>query len=243
MNQTTAKLALVSGGSRGLGAALVEEFTAREFRVLEFSRTAPHACSVHCDFSIPQQVSELVAQSLEPLAQKAWDEIVLVNNAGTLAPMGPVSQKNPLDVIANTQVNFTSPVLWISEAMRVFQSQACPKTVVNISSGAAAKGYAGWSLYCAAKAGLENFVRALALEQALQTHPFTAINIVPGVIDTGMQESIRNADLADFPTRARFVQLKESGSLSSPQKVALAVLKILASDPKSGERYDVANFF
>jgi len=237
------KLVIISGGSRGLGAALFAEFSTKQFTLVEFSRSAPHSYSVPCDFSDPTQVQTVVAKALQPLISQAWEEIVVINNAGTLFPMGATQQKETADILKNIQVNFSSSIVFITEALKAFQAHPCKKTVVNISSGAAAKGYAGWSLYCAAKAGLENFIRAIAIEQQLQKSPFTAINIVPGIIDTQMQESIRAASLTDFPTRARFEQFKESGALSSPQKVASAVLKILASNPQSGERFDVANFF
>ncbi len=46
---------------------------------------------------------------------------------------------------------------------------------------------------------MENYIRAVALEQALRPHPIRAISISPGVMDTAMQDSVRSADVGDFP--------------------------------------------
>ena len=111
--------------------------------------------------------------------------------------------------------------------------------IVNVSSGAALKGYAGWSLYCASKAGMEGFIRALAAEERHQEHPFLAISVDPGVIDTEMQASIRAASVTDFPDVERFIRRKSDGGLSSPQSVADAILRIVSSPGLvPGQRYE-----
>ena len=100
------------------------------------------------------------------------------------------------------------------------------------------KGYAGWSLYCAAKAAMEGFVRALAVEEQHQDQPFVCVSIDPGVIDTEMQALIRETSVADFPDVERFTKRKQDGGLSSPESVAAAIIKLMAQDLKAGGRYD-----
>jgi NAD(P)-dependent dehydrogenase (short-subunit alcohol dehydrogenase family) len=113
----------------------------------------------------------------------------------------------------------------------------------NISSGAALYGYGGWTLYCAAKAGLENFIRALATEQKMEAHPFIAVNINPGVMDTEMQALIRATSAADFPDVGRFVHRKEQGELALPDGVAAAIMRIVESAAlESGARYNSADY-
>lgn len=110
---------------------------------------------------------------------------------------------------------------------------------MNVSSGAALKGYAGWSLYCASKAGMEGFIRALAAEERHQEYPFLAISVDPGVIDTEMQASIRAASVTDFPDVERFIRRKNEGGLSSPGSVAGAILRIVSSpELVAGQRYE-----
>ncbi|MBV8633018.1 MAG: SDR family NAD(P)-dependent oxidoreductase, partial [Burkholderiaceae bacterium] len=124
---------------------------------------------------------------------------------------------------------------------RTFEQSGAELTLVNISSGASSKGYAGWPLYCAAKAGLENFIRSLAAEQAGAAHPMTCLNIEPGVVDTDMQTQIRETGAELFPEVARFIELKKSGKLRSPKSVARAIIDIVDSKPENGARYRIAD--
>lgn len=234
------RLALVTGGSRGLGRALCDQLQASGYQVVEWSRTAPHPFSVRLDLSAPGAARAAAAASLADITTAGCEDIVVLNNAGTLAPIGPASRKPPGDVLENLNVNFTSAILLLSEVVSRFQNVACRKVIANISSGAALKGYAGWSLYCAAKAGMEGYIRALAVEQREEQHPFTAINIDPGVIDTDMQGLIRTAGKHDFPEVERFIRRKNEGGLASPARVASAVLNVLSrADLTAGMRYEV----
>jgi len=236
------RLAILTGGSRGLGLALCETLAERGYRILEFSRSAPHAYSTRVDLSSPSDSHRIAAAAITSLGGEHVEELLVINNAGTLEPIGPASRKEPAAMLANLNTNFTSAILVLTEIVSHFQGTACRKVLANISSGAAQKGYAGWSLYCAAKAGMENYIRALALEQQGEPHPFIPINVDPGVIDTEMQASIRSSSAADFPERERFVKRKEQGALVPPVEVAAAVCRILELPSLSyGARYEVGN--
>ena len=236
------RLAILTGGSKGLGLALCEEFAGRGYRVLEFSRNAPHAYSVHVDLSSPSDSHRIAAAAIASLGAEHLEELLVVNNAGTLDPIGPASCKEPAAVQANLNTNFTSAILVLTATVAHFQGTPCRKVLANISSGAAQKGYAGWSLYCAAKAGMENYIRALALEQQGEPHPFIPVNVDPGVIDTEMQALIRSSSASDFPEIERFVKRKEQGALVPPVKVAAAVCRILELPSLSyGARYEVGD--
>ena len=236
----SAKLVLISGGSRGLGQALCAAYIALGYEVVEFSRTAPHDYSVDADLFDPEGAARIFEDTLRPLAARKWDEIVVIHNAGVLNPIGPVANKPTAHVLANINTNITSAMLFLREALRQFQSHDCRKTLVNISSGAALKGYAGWSLYCAGKAAIENFVRAVALEQAQEAAPFVAVNVDPGVMDTQMQATIRQTSPDDFPEVERFVQRKLLGNLRAAKDIAAAVVRIVAGQLEGGSRVDAA---
>ena len=237
------KLALVTGGSRGLGLALCQALHVRGYRVLEFSRSAPHPFSVRLDLSEPLASQNAVSSAIQRFSEEPLEELLVLSNAGTLTPIGPVAGQSPESAAATLHVNLTGPVLSLAAIVSTFQASSCRKVIGNISSGAASRGYSGWSLYCAAKAGMENFVRAFALEQQQQTWPFLAVNIDPGVIDTDMQASIRAASVNDFPDVHRFIRRKEEGGLASPEDVAERVLRIMWEPSlQSGHRYDVADF-
>ncbi|MDD2344087.1 MAG: SDR family NAD(P)-dependent oxidoreductase [Tolumonas sp.] len=233
------KLAIISGGSKGLGHAIAEKLIVAGYQVVEFSRSAPHAYSIKLDFSAPDLMLPALSANLETLAAKQWDEIVVVSNAASLSPIGPTSKKNSMAVLANININFTSAILFMSEVIKHFQSHPCRKVLASISSGAALKAYSGWSLYCSAKAGLESYVRTVAVEQETETSPFVMLNIDPGVMDTDMQSLIRSSHKDDFPAVDYFIHRKESGELRTPDQVAIGVVKILHSDATSGTRIAV----
>ena len=236
------RLAVISGASRGLGAALARNYLDLGYQVLEFSRSAPHDYSVPADFSDPLRAVETVARELSVLSALNFEEIVVVSNAGTVQPVGPAPRKDPAELSANLNVNVVSAVLFIAEAVRQFQGHPCRKTVVNITSGAALRAYFGWSLYCSAKAGMESFIRTLALEQDAEPHPFHAISIEPGIIDTKMQSVLRGASELDFPDLRRFQDLKHSGALRPPAEVADLVVRIVRQNSGNGLRYSVRDF-
>ncbi|WP_085314384.1 SDR family NAD(P)-dependent oxidoreductase [Derxia lacustris] len=235
-----ARLAIVTGGSRGLGAALVAALSAAGWEVVEFSRAAPHAGSVEVDLGDLANAAPLLDEKLAQLAARDWDEVLAVMNAATLTPIGPTARKPLPELLANLDLNFAAPVLFAALFVRHFQPHAARKLLANISSGAALKGYAGWSLYCAAKAGLENHIRAIALEQAGEAQPVLAVNVDPGVMDTDMQAEIRATGAEDFPAVARFVGLHAEGVLRAPAEAAAVILAELARVTEGGGRIDTA---
>jgi len=237
------RLALITGGSRGLGLALVERLQQAGYTVIDFSRSAPHPFSVRVDLTQPTEFGAILDRTLAEIDPATVQDLLVLNNAGSLDPIGPAATKARSDVLANLAANVSSAIVFLAAVVGRFQDTAGRKVIINISSGAALRGYAGWSLYCAAKAGLDNFVRALAVEQQASPTPFVPVNVGPGVIDTDMQANIRAASVQDFPDVARFIERKEQGELRTPAVVAAAVLAIAGHDAlKPGERYDVADF-
>jgi benzil reductase ((S)-benzoin forming) len=174
------RLAVITGGSRGLGAALCDRYRGQGWDVLEFSRSAPHPFSVPLDLSDVRKASEVFCAEFERYADEELIEVVGVGNASLLGPVGPVEYAPLEGVVSHLHTNVISAVLFARAFVSAFQEHACPKTFVNISSGAAGRGVAGWSLYCASKAALENYVRSVAEEQSAQTHPYHRDQCQPG---------------------------------------------------------------
>jgi len=230
-------LAIVTGGSRGIGKALIDQYQDAEWNTLELSRSGTGLHHVAVDLANLDASFEVLEAQFQTLAKTPWERVVFVNNAGLLTPIGSVDSLADQKIEYNLTVNFVSAIRILSAFVRSFKTTLSRITIVNVSSGAAFKGYAGWSLYCASKAGMDNYIRALAAEQSNSPNPIVCINIEPGVVDTEMQTEIRQADPANFPDVGRFIDLKATGQLRSPKSVARAIMSIVDSRPENGGRY------
>lgn len=234
-------LVVVTGGSRGLGKALIDLYQVVEWSTLEFSRSGTGLHHVSVDLADLDASLGLLEAQFQTLAKTAWKRVVFINNAGVLMPIAPVDALADAQIEGNLTVNLVAAIRILSAFVRAFKTAESDITIVNVSSGAAFKGYAGWSLYCASKAGMDNFIRALAAEQGRLAKPMICINIEPGVIDTDMQMEIRDTDPSNFPDVGRFIELKQSGQLHSPKAVARAIIRIVDSNPENGGRYRISD--
>jgi len=234
------KLIFITGGSRGLGAALTHHYSSQgDCHTLELSRSGSSAVHINCDLANAQAVAATASGLFSELARQHWDEIILISNAGSLSPIRGGSTLTVDEISHNITVNQLSSFSLITEFMRAFRNASGPKTIVNVSSGAAHKSYAGWSLYCASKAASESFINTLALEEQQALQPFTLINYDPGVMDTEMQAELRDASEEHFHDKARFVAFKADGVLQSAEYVASDLIDKLSNGVSSGQRYQV----
>jgi NAD(P)-dependent dehydrogenase (short-subunit alcohol dehydrogenase family) len=236
---------MISGGSRGLGAALVQQSLAAGWQVHDFSRSGgnlPGLVHHATDLARLDEEWPTIDSAMQALAAQSWQQVVFVSNAGQITPIGPVAGLADADIVASLQINLLSAIRLMAGFVRHFQALAASKILVSISSGAAKGGYDGWSLYCAAKAGLENFINSLALEQGRAAQPISCFNFGPGVIDTDMQVAVRSSDVHSFPNLERFVALKDQGQLRTPESVARVLFDLCQQAPENGRRYTVDEF-
>lgn len=234
------KYYLITGTSRGLGAALAEALLGADAHLIciarhgnpELAAKAQAAGARYTEYAF--DLSDLAALPVfaevifEKIAPQAGDAIYLVNNAGQIAPLKRTEAAPADAVLDNLAVNLAAPMLLTAAFVRAFQHFAGVKRVVNISSGAGRNAMPAWSAYCAAKAGLDRYTQAVALEQASQPHPVHLVSFAPGILDTAMQDEIRATAQADFPMVGKFIGFKEKGQLLTPQTVALAVIGLFA---------------
>ncbi|MGH2685962.1 MAG: SDR family NAD(P)-dependent oxidoreductase [Actinomycetota bacterium] len=216
-------VAVVTGASRGLGAGLAERFLKRDVRVAGCARTEPAlpgALTAAVDVTDAAAVTaftERVAAELGPI--DLW-----VNNAGVLEPVGPLRDLDPDDVEAHLRVNIMGVVHGTQAYARHVRSRDGGGVLVNISSGAALRGRAGWAAYCAGKAAVDRITEAVQLEEedaGLRAHA-----VAPGVVDTDMQVQIRATDPSRFPDVGRFHELKRQEAFNTPAYVADQLLAI-----------------
>ena len=233
-------LTIVTGSSRGLGAALVAQRLLPGHKVLGIARQTHPGLQAQADAAgVPFEQWPMDLADAEPVAQRlhAWlratdpadlASATLINNAGVVGTLAPLHQVPLADVCQGLRVGLESVMLLTAVFLDATRAWPGQRNVLNISSGLGRHAMAGSAVYCAAKAGMDHFSRAVALEQAGLPNPARVVAMAPGVIDTDMQAQLRGSDAAQFPDRARFVKLAADGALVSPQACATALLARLA---------------
>jgi NAD(P)-dependent dehydrogenase (short-subunit alcohol dehydrogenase family) len=217
-------LYIVTGSSRGLGTALVQQLSAPDHTVIGIARKHNPVLQAEqwaLDLADPLPAAERLQAWLR--ANKSWESATLINNAALLSEPGPLAQSDLTGLSAALRVGLEAPAL----LSRVFlaETMGTPKRrILNISSGLGRRAMAGSASYCAVKAGLDHLSRALALEAP----DVGVVSLAPGVIDTDMQVQLRGADPARFPEQTRFQGLKDGGQLQTAEATAAAVLRYLA---------------
>lgn len=228
-------LTILTGASRGLGLALAGQLLARGHRVLAIARHAP-ALAVPpggelfpwtADLAEPAPLAERLAHWLGEQEVGGLASATLINNAGVVSQLAPLSAVAGADLAHALRVGLEAPVLLTAAFLRATSGWPMPRKVLLISSGLGRRAMAGSASYCAAKAGLDHLARAVALEEAASPQGARIVSLAPGIIDTDMQVQLRSSDPALFPERERFVAFKEAGQLDSPAQAAAKVLRVL----------------
>lgn len=230
---------ILTGHSRGLGAAIAEQLLKSGSPVMGLSRKQhstlkrnhPDHLTEHCiDLSDKAQVLDFLSRpALRDFLSDA-SVAVLINNAGLLLPIGMNGKLSNSEIFDTVTVNVSAAIALTNQFIALTEG-AKERRIIQISSGAARSPYAGWSVYCATKAALDHYTRSLLLEAPAN---LKAVSLAPGVIDTDMQAQVRATSLSAFPARPRFDQLKQDNALASPQAVAEKLLRFL-DHPSFGE--------
>ena len=221
-------LFLVTGTSKGLGAALRDELAQDAGNVVIcFSRAPSNAdapINIHVDLADIASIAPAFSTCESMIASRQWQLAVLINNAGVVGPVDNFDRLDPLAIANNINVNLVAPMVLQGLFASATRSCAKQRLVVNISSGAARRAIAGWTVYCAAKAGLEMATRAAAL---VIDEGLTICSLAPGVVDTPMQAQVRALNESAFPDVARFRAMKIDRVLREAGDVARDIVKLI----------------
>ncbi|NLZ77829.1 MAG: 3-oxoacyl-[acyl-carrier-protein] reductase [Spirochaetales bacterium] len=216
------KHALVTGGSRGIGSAIIHELLDLDYEVWYLSRTKNEASDngdlhhVPCDIADRKEVE----RALKAIIDEAREIDLLVNNAGITRDGLIMRMKDEAwdDVLA---VNLSSVFLTSRAVSRIMARQRSG-AIVNISSVVGIMGNGGQTNYAASKAGIIGFSKALARELASRN---VRVNVVaPGFIDTSMTETL--ADEARGLIKAQI----PLGRMGMAREVAKAVAFLASED-------------
>jgi len=219
--------AYITGTSSGIGKALAEILLDHNCEVIGLSRRQeikhPNYSHITIDLADLKQVADF------NFPANAKDDIILVNNAGTVGPIKPVGQQISEEIVHLNNVNIIAPQVLTNKFIRQYKGNKKPNyQVINISSGAGKRPIDAWATYCASKAAIDLFSETVAEELIVRNHSNWKIYaIAPGVVDTNMQEEIRASNPKDFLNHQKFLELKINNELNSSEVVAEKLKRII----------------
>lgn len=243
MKPLTGKVVIVTGASRGIGAAAAIALGHAGATVVLAARDGALAGDVAqsiiaaggdasgrgCDVSDYAEVAALVAETSGRFGRID----ALINNAGVIEPIAAIADSDPAVWAHAIQINLTGAYFAI-RAVLAGMIAAGGGTIVNVSSGAAIRPLEGWSAYCSGKAGLHMLTRAIALETLSQG--IRVFGFQPGVTDTDMQVLIRASGINQVSRIPR-------ASLTPVAHPAAAIVYLCtpAADDLNGQELDLRN--
>jgi len=237
---------IITGVSKGIGFELAKQLSEAGQFIVGIARTECELDGMTFilgDLSETEQLETLMIEAIEAAPQDA-SSFTLINNAGMVEPIGLIGSVSAEEMTKAIAVNLTAPMIISNAFISKLKNFDGSKRIVNISSGAGRNAYEGWGTYCTTKAGLDHFSRVIALEQVSAEHPVEIVSIAPGIIDTGMQETIRGSKEEAFPLLERFIDYKEKGLLSSAEQTAQKLISFLKNEDfkEEGPIVDIRNF-
>lgn len=189
------KTVLITGASRGIGAAAARVFAEAGANVALLARSAdaigeiaaeigPRAIAIACDIADHHDVKAAFAKTKDAFGVVD----VLINNAGTVDPIGHLQDTDPAAWADTIDVNVKGVMYGIHAALPDMITQG-GGTIINVSSGAAHGPVEGWTAYCSSKAAVYMLTRAVDKEN--RSKGVRMLGLSPGTVATQMQKEIK----------------------------------------------------
>ena len=215
------KVAIVTGGSKGIGCSIAERFTNEGAKVIICSRTESElseaATKIGCEsYKLDVSDSKGVKSMAEWFSKKHGKLDILVNNAGLLRP-GKITKTTEEDWDLQINVNLKGPFLMSNNFLPHMNDGG---SILNISSTVGLRAMRGAAAYCASKGGVVNLTRAMALDLAGKIR----VNcICPAVVDTPMvDERVQAGNVS----REVLASVQPIGRMGKPEEIAAMALHL-----------------
>ena len=235
------RLAVVTGGGRGIGATIANRLAAAGARVAvlgrDYDELKARARALTDEYGVEAKFmacdvgdEEAVARAFDGIRRTLGHPSILINNAGQSAGVAftETTRETWDRMIA---VNLTGTFLCTQQVLPAMLSAGAGR-VINIASTAGLKGYSHTAAYCAAKHGVIGLTRSLAMETAKKG--ITVNAVCPGYTDTDMAASairtLVDAGRTEEDARKAITRVMPIGRLIRPEEVASAVLWLCSDD-------------
>lgn len=222
------KVAFVTGSSSGIGRAtalafvregvavaaadLLEQENQETVRMIE--GLGGQALALRCDVTSPEDVKAALAEAVQAFGHLDF----AFNNAGVEQPIKPTADLTVDEWERNLAVNLTGVFTCMKHEIPVMLEQG-RGAIVNTSSGAGVKGFAGQAAYSAAKHGVIGLTKAAALDYAREGIRVNAV--CPGIIGTEMMQRFTGGTAEG---EARVITQEPVGRMGRPEEIAAAVV-------------------
>ncbi|MFD1065772.1 (S)-benzoin forming benzil reductase [Oceanobacillus locisalsi] len=247
------EIAIITGASKGLGASVAKLFLESGIHVAGMSRTDnnklydyakennTHYDFIPCDLSDKDSIQAACKKLDDFVFQDTLSKLYLINNAGLVDPIDRAENIDMDSLMKQIQVNTTAPMFLTNHFLRKATENNVQLLTAIVTSGAAEKPKYGWSVYCSTKASMNMYTKTVAIEQKETGHKIIAFS--PGVMDTGMQETIRSSSQGAFKDVESFRALKENNQLKDADMIGGVLIDILMDDNiENGKIYDVKEY-
>ncbi len=233
---------IITGASRGFGRHVAHQLAKEGRRLHLISRSDPKETANEVrkrggdvktwpmDLSLTDRLEGSFKPVLNAIDKEAADFIGLINNAGTLKPVGPLGKYDTAGYRTHLELNYVSPAVLTHLFVKRFQDVPVAKRVLFVGSGASRRPIHGWSHYCSSKAGIDMLAKTVALEQDSMEHSVKIAVFNPGRIETDMQKLLRELDEEDFPLVDDFIASATDGRNLPPEQMAEELADIFTGD-------------
>lgn len=227
-------LVWISGATQGLGLGLARTQPWPDARIVNLSRRAhPELETVVFDLTRPETYAAVQASFERELSGFAGERAIFVHNAYYPGQPGFVGEGDPAETARCIQANAVAPLVLGEMFLRAVRP-GYESGLVLMSSAAARHPFAGNASYCAAKAGVEMWVRTVKRELKARGRKTWVVAVRPGFVDTPSTRQIATLSAAEYPVAPQMARQFETGQgVLSPEQAARDIWAALP--PKGDE--------